>query len=233
MGLGRGADRGSLHSHWSSLDNRPEGIWAPLNVCISVIYCASLSALLFLQLAFPKQKTGQGFRTDGREKSFIVDNHIKQHHICCLISTKRFTGLLPLITIRRLLRSRPAWFTHGDLARVRVRSGHKASAGGRSEAGDFIILCVCLEVIRAFWVLTSLRPNTVTLGMNEVLAVSSSAARSSKSRFRAPALPAPLPHSPAIRERQGAWETPPHRHLCPSSRTYFRGRVPTGYKACF
>lgn len=59
---GGGTERGSLHSHWSSLDNRPGGIWAPLNVCISVIYWASLSALLFLQLLFPKQKTGQGLR---------------------------------------------------------------------------------------------------------------------------------------------------------------------------
>lgn len=42
---------------------------------------------------------------DGSEKSFTVDNHIKQRHICCLISTKRSIGLLPPIRIRRLLRA--------------------------------------------------------------------------------------------------------------------------------
>lgn len=42
---------------------------------------------------------------DGSEKSFTVDNHIKQRHICCLISTKRSIGLLPTIRIRRLLQA--------------------------------------------------------------------------------------------------------------------------------
>lgn len=58
----------------------------PLNACISIIYWASLRALLLIQLLFPKQKTGRGSRMDGSEKSFTVDNHIKQHHICCLIA---------------------------------------------------------------------------------------------------------------------------------------------------
>lgn len=42
---------------------------------------------------------------DGSKKSFTVDNHIKQRHICRLISTKRSIGLLPSIRIRRLLQA--------------------------------------------------------------------------------------------------------------------------------
>lgn len=71
---------------------------------------------------------------DGSEKSFTVDNHIKQLHICCLISTKRSIGLLPPIRIRRLLRADPCviyarrfgnasvleW-VRGDSGRVRVK----------------------------------------------------------------------------------------------------------------
>lgn len=64
------------------------------------------------------------------------------------------------------------------------------------KARDFIILCVCLEVIHTFPFLTNLCPKGMTLGINEALAVSSSTARSSKSCFRAPVLPPLLPHSP-------------------------------------
>ena len=124
------------------------------------------------------------------------------------------------------------------MRRVREESG---------KARDFITLCACLEVIHTFPFLTNLCPKGMTLGMNEALAVSSSTARSSKSCFRAPALPALLARSlspsllrslsltphPEITERRGPWETPPHWHLCPPRRTYFRARAAVSVTAAF
>ena len=133
---------------------------------------------------------------DGGEKSFAVDNRIKHHHICSLISTKCSTGRLPSIRIRRLL-----WTGLCDLRgpiwklAFRVRTFERRI--GREWACDFIILCVCLEVFHSFRFLTNLCPNGMTLGINEALAVSSNSARSSKSCFRAPLLPTPLSLPPS------------------------------------
>lgn len=52
-----------------------------------------------------------------------------------------------------------------------------------------------------------------------------------RSSLAAPSL-SPTPH-PAITERRAAWEIPPHWHLCPSSRTYFRAPAPMSVRAAF
>lgn len=103
----------------------------------------------------------------GGKSSPQADYQIKYCFIFCLISTK--SSITPLIKHIILPQKVSLIYAESDLDIL--------SSGYR----DFIIPGVCLENLFSSWVQTKLMSSRMTWGINEVFAVSSAHARSSKS----------------------------------------------------
>lgn len=135
--------------------------------------------------------SGSASRANGSKKSPTVGNRLKQHYIYRVISSQRSRPSPPSEWDLGPPTKKPPWFTSGYLGTLSFGIGRR----GNKEHGDFIILCIRLEVFHTFRFLTNLRPNRMTPELMRLSPRVPAPPRSSKSSSTAPIFLCVLPLS--------------------------------------